>query len=85
MEIKKNHEFKNYVTNYIKIGRGNCLKRRSRTIAGKPDGNRRVGRPAIRWLDSVVNLKVMGIRNWRLKPRDRNQWRAIFKEARVRH
>jgi hypothetical protein len=40
----------------------------------KPDGTRRVGRPAIRWLNSVEeDLKTMGVRNWRRKSQDREQ------------
>jgi hypothetical protein len=50
----------------------------------KPEGTRRVGRPAIRCLDSVEeDLKTMGIRNWRQKSKDLDQWRAIVKEAKV--
>jgi hypothetical protein len=31
----------------------------------KPQGTRRVGRSAIRWLDSIEeDLKIMGVRNW---------------------
>jgi hypothetical protein len=34
----------------------------------KPEGTRRVGRPAVRWLDSVEeDFKTVGPRNWRLK------------------
>jgi hypothetical protein len=34
----------------------------------KPEGNRRVGKPEVRWLESVEeDLKQMGVRNWRRK------------------
>jgi hypothetical protein len=50
----------------------------------KPEAARRVGRPAIRWLDSAEeDLKRMDVRNWRRKSQDRDQWRAIVKEAEV--
>jgi hypothetical protein len=49
----------------------------------KSEGTQRVGRPAIRWLDSIEDLKVMGVRNWRRKTHDRDQWRAVVEEARV--
>jgi hypothetical protein len=50
----------------------------------KPEGTRRVGKPEVRWLDSVKeNLKTMGFRNLRQRSQDRDQWRAIVKEARV--
>jgi hypothetical protein len=49
------------------------------------EGTRRVGRPAVWWLDSVEDLKTTGVRNWRRKALDRDQWRAIVKEAKVLH
>jgi hypothetical protein len=50
----------------------------------KPEGTRRVNRPASRWLDSIEEaLKIMGIRNWRRKSLDRDQWGATVKEAKV--
>jgi hypothetical protein len=46
----------------------------------KPEGTRRVGRPAVGRLDSVeADLKIMGVR----KSQDRDQWREIMKEAKV--
>jgi hypothetical protein len=50
----------------------------------KPDSTRRVGRPVVRWLDSIEDdLKILGITNWRRKTRDRDQLRAIMEEAKV--
>jgi hypothetical protein len=50
----------------------------------KPEGTRRVGRPDVRWLESLEeDMKAMGARNWRRKPRDRDQWTEIVKEANV--
>jgi hypothetical protein len=52
----------------------------------KPEGTRRIGRPASRWLDSIEeDFKIMGVRNWRRKSLDRDQWTAIVKEAKVHH
>jgi hypothetical protein len=51
----------------------------------EPEGSRRIGKPKLRWLDSVEeDLKKMGVRNWRCKSQDRKQWRIISEEARVR-
>jgi hypothetical protein len=48
----------------------------------RPEGTGRVGRPAIGWLDSIEeDLKIMGIRNWKRRTQDRDQWRAIVEEA----
>jgi hypothetical protein len=50
----------------------------------KSEGTRPVGRPAIRWLDSIEeDLKIMDVRNWRRKTQDRDQWRAIMEEAKA--
>ena len=39
----------------------------------KPEGNRRVDRRAVRWLDSVEeDVKKMGAINWRRKSQDRD-------------
>jgi hypothetical protein len=50
----------------------------------KPEGTRRIGKPKLRWLDSVEeNLKNMDVKNWRRKSQDREQWRAILEETKV--
>jgi hypothetical protein len=46
----------------------------------KAESTRRVGRRAVRWLDSVEeDLKAMSVRNWRRK------WQAIVKEDKILH
>jgi hypothetical protein len=38
----------------------------------------------LRWLESIEeDLKKMGVRNWRRKSQDREQWRTILEEAKV--
>jgi hypothetical protein len=38
----------------------------------------------LRWLQSgEKDLKNTGLRNWRSKSQDREEWRTIFKEAKV--
>jgi hypothetical protein len=38
----------------------------------------------MRWLEPVEeDLKNTGMRNWRRKEQEREQWRAILKEAKV--
>jgi hypothetical protein len=48
----------------------------------KPEGTRRVGRPATRWLDSSEeDLTTTGVRGLSRKSRDRNQWRVFVKKG----
>jgi hypothetical protein len=39
---------------------------------------RRKGRPCLRWMDDVVaDFKVMKIKQWMEKTKDREQWRLV--------
>jgi len=50
----------------------------------KPEGTRRVGKPSLSWLGSVEeDLKNLGIRNWRSKSQDREQWRTILENSKA--
>ena len=50
----------------------------------KPEDTRHVGKPKLRWSDSVEeDFKKMGVRNWRRKSQDLEQWRAILEEVKV--
>ena len=42
------------------------------------------GRPRLRWMDDVVaDLKVMKIKQWMEKMKDREKWRLIVEEAKA--
>ena len=50
----------------------------------KPEGTGRVGKPKLRWTESVEeDLKKTGLKDWRRKQQDRGQWKTILKEAKV--
>ena len=50
----------------------------------KPFGIRSQGRPKNRWEDDVVDdMKVMRIRNWNKKIKDRTEWRRIVAQAKT--
>jgi hypothetical protein len=45
---------------------------------------RRKGRPRLRWMDDVVeDLKVMKIKQWMEKTKDREQWRLLVEESKA--
>jgi hypothetical protein len=45
---------------------------------------RRKGRPHLRWIDDIVaDLKVMKIKRWMEKMKDREQWRMVVGEAKA--
>jgi hypothetical protein len=50
----------------------------------KPEGTRRVGKPKARWPDSVeIYLRKMGVKNWRCRTQDIEQWETILNKANV--
>ena len=51
----------------------------------KSEGSRRTGRPNLRWIDGVMRDAVrLGVRNWRIKTRDRDGWRRLLESAKIR-
>ncbi|PSN32270.1 hypothetical protein C0J52_26545, partial [Blattella germanica] len=49
---------------------------------GKFEGRRDRGRPRLRWRDCVErDLCSLGVRNWRRKAENRNEWAIIIKEV----
>jgi hypothetical protein len=47
--------------------------------------SRPVGRPRLRRLDQVEDLKKMKVKNWREKCKDRRLWNEIVKQAKTHH
>ena len=53
-------------------------------LYGKLYATRRRGRPRMRWLDDVsMDLRKMGINEWRDSARDRETWEHIVTEAKA--
>jgi len=52
----------------------------------KPEGRRRVGRPNLRWMDRVMrDAERLGVRNWRIKSKDRDGCRRLLESAKTLH
>jgi hypothetical protein len=50
----------------------------------KPYATRLEGRPRLRWEDDVRNdLKKMGVKTWKQRVQERNQWKEIIEQAKT--
>jgi len=52
------------------------------SFRGKPEGNRRLGRPRRRWEDNInMNLQELGcgVMDWIELAQDRDRWRVLVK------
>jgi hypothetical protein len=53
-------------------------------LKDKMQGTKRKRHPRKRWIDDVEqDLRTMGMRGWRTKARDRQEWRRVIREAKV--
>ena len=49
---------------------------------GKLEGRRGRGQPRLRWTDDVEDdLRKLGVKRWRAKALDREEWASIIREA----
>jgi hypothetical protein len=56
-----------------------------RVFLGNPGGRKKPKRPRLRWLDCVEDdLKILGVRRWRKRVEDHEEWAIVLKEAMVK-
>jgi hypothetical protein len=51
---------------------------------GKLEGQRGRGRPRLRWINDVEDLRKLGVKRWRTKALEREEWASIIKEAKAK-
>ena len=52
---------------------------------GKIEGRRGRGRRRLRWIDDVEDdLRRLGVKRWRAKALDREQWASIIRETKAK-
>jgi hypothetical protein len=59
----------------------------ARVLAGKPEGNRLLGRPRCRWEDNIkMDLQEVGceIMDWIGLVQDRDSWRALVNAGSIK-
>ena len=56
-----------------------------KVFEGTLEGRRGRGRPRLRWLNDVEDdLRKLGVKRWRTKALDREEWASIIKEAKAK-
>ena len=54
-------------------------------FGGKFEGRRGKGRPRLRWInDGEDDLRKLGVKRWRKKALDREEWASIITEAKAK-
>jgi hypothetical protein len=52
-------------------------------LKDKMHGTKRKGCPRKHWIDVEQDLRTMGVRGWRTRARDQQEWRGVTREAKV--
>jgi hypothetical protein len=54
-------------------------------LEGKSEGRRGRGRPKLRWINDVeADLRKFGVKRWRTKALNREEWASIIMRAKVK-
>jgi hypothetical protein len=64
--------------------RMNATRSVKKIFEGKLQGRRDRGRPRLRWMnDAEDDLRKIGVKGWRMKALEREEWASIIKEAKA--
>jgi len=56
-----------------------------KTFEGKLEGRKRRGRPRLKWINDVEDdLRKLGVKRWRTKALDREEWASIIREDKAK-
>jgi hypothetical protein len=63
----------------------NEIRSVKKIFEGKLEGRRGRRRPRFRWIDDVEDdLRKLGVKQWRAKALDREEWASIIREAKAK-
>ena len=63
----------------------NEIRSVKKIFEGKLEGRTGTGRPRLRWIDDVEDdLRKLGVKRWRVKALDREEWASIISEAKAK-
>jgi hypothetical protein len=71
-----------WIGNVIRMNETRSVKK---ICEGKLEGRRGRRRPRLRWIDDVEDdLRKLGVKQWRAKALDREEWASIIGEAKAK-